>query len=103
MTAVFARFELRAAEAGRESGGAPAPWEAMRRRHRGDSATIERAVRGNVTHWWTLDDDERERLLAGAEWLLAHKHWEAAGGLHPGDGGGGGIPAPAPPPVPQPG
>ena len=86
MTAVFARFELRAAEAGRESGGAPAPWEAMRRRHRGDSATIEGAVRGNVAHWWTLDDDERERLLAGAEWLLAHKHWEAAGGLDLDDG-----------------
>ena len=86
MTAVFARFELRAAEAGRESGGAPAPWEAMRRRHRGDSATIEGAVRGNVAHWWTLDDDERERLLASAEWLLAHKHWEAAGGLDLDDG-----------------
>jgi Mlc titration factor MtfA (ptsG expression regulator) len=53
----------------------------MRRRHRGDTATVEQAVRADVAHWWTLDADERERLLAAAEWLLAHKHWEAAGGL----------------------
>lgn len=50
-------------------------------RHRADTATVERAVRTEVAHWWTLDADERRRLLAGTEWLVAHKHWEAAGGL----------------------
>ena len=52
----------------------------MWRRHH-DPRVIEAVVRANVAHWGTLDGDERARLLDGAGWLLARKHWEAAGGL----------------------
>ena len=52
----------------------------MWRRHH-DPRVIEAVVRANVAHWGTLDGDERARLLNGAGWLLARKHWEAAGGL----------------------
>lgn len=31
--------------------------------------------------WRLLDDDERGRLTADADWLLRHKHWEAAHGF----------------------
>ena len=34
-----------------------------------------------VAVWPELDDDERERLAADADWLLRHKHWEAANGF----------------------
>ncbi len=52
----------------------------MWRRHH-DPTVLEAVVRANVAHWGTLDGDERARLLDGAGWLLARKHWEAAGGL----------------------
>ncbi len=31
--------------------------------------------------WGVLDDDERELLAAASDWLLRHKHWEAAHGF----------------------
>jgi Mlc titration factor MtfA (ptsG expression regulator) len=31
--------------------------------------------------WQVLDDDERETVAADADWLLRHKHWEAAFGF----------------------
>jgi MtfA peptidase len=34
-----------------------------------------------VAVWRVLDDDERELLAATSDWLLRHKHWEAAQGF----------------------
>jgi Mlc titration factor MtfA (ptsG expression regulator) len=34
-----------------------------------------------VAVWHVLDDGERERLEAASDWLLRHKHWEAAHGF----------------------
>lgn len=38
-------------------------------------------VAANVGLWATLDPDERAEVEAGADWLLRHKHWEAANGF----------------------
>ena len=38
-------------------------------------------VKANVAIWSMLDNDERQALEAISDWLLRHKHWEAAGGF----------------------
>jgi hypothetical protein len=38
-------------------------------------------VERHVAVWHLLDDDERERLEAASDWLIRHKHWEAAHGF----------------------
>jgi len=38
-------------------------------------------VEQDLAHWRALDRGERERLLELTDWLLIHKHWEAAGGF----------------------
>jgi MtfA peptidase len=38
-------------------------------------------VESNVAVWRVLDDDERGLLEATSDWLLRHKHWEAAHGF----------------------
>ena len=38
-------------------------------------------VEAHVAVWRLLDDDEREAVAANADWLLRHKHWEAAFGF----------------------
>jgi MtfA peptidase len=38
-------------------------------------------VRDHVAVWARLDDDERALLGEIADWLLRHKHWEAANGF----------------------
>ena len=38
-------------------------------------------VEEKVAVWGVLDDDERARLAAVSDWLLRHKHWEAAHGF----------------------
>ncbi|HEY3833647.1 MAG TPA: M90 family metallopeptidase [Acidimicrobiia bacterium] len=38
-------------------------------------------VEQNVAIWRLLDDDERGLLEGTSEWLLRHKHWEAAHGF----------------------
>jgi Mlc titration factor MtfA (ptsG expression regulator) len=38
-------------------------------------------VERNVALWQVLDDDERATVEADADWLLRHKHWEAANGF----------------------
>ncbi|MFM8304842.1 MAG: zinc-dependent peptidase [Actinomycetota bacterium] len=43
-----------------------------------DWATV---VAGNVGSWALLDAGERETVAADADWLLRHKHWEAAHGF----------------------
>jgi hypothetical protein len=53
----------------------------MWRRHPHDPEAVAAAIRGNVAHWHALGPDEQGELVAGAEWLLARKHWESAGGL----------------------
>jgi len=38
-------------------------------------------VEEHVAVWHLLDDDEREVLRSVSDWLLRHKHWEAANGF----------------------
>jgi Mlc titration factor MtfA (ptsG expression regulator) len=38
-------------------------------------------VERRVAVWRELDDEERELLASAADWLLRHKHWEAAHGF----------------------
>ena len=38
-------------------------------------------VERRVAVWSALDAGERERLEAASDWLLRHKHWEAANGF----------------------
>ena len=38
-------------------------------------------VEDHVAVWGVLDDGERELLEAASDWLLRHKHWEAAHGF----------------------
>jgi Mlc titration factor MtfA (ptsG expression regulator) len=42
-------------------------------------------VEQRVAVWNVLDHDERKRLAAASDWLLRHKHWEAAHGFALGD------------------
>ena len=41
----------------------------------------ETIVTEQVAIWHALDDDERAALEGNADWLLRHKHWEAAQGF----------------------
>jgi len=43
-------------------------------------------VEEHVAVWQELDDDERTLLEATSDWLLRHKHWEAAQGFALDDG-----------------
>lgn len=38
-------------------------------------------VESNVAVWHELDEDERDLLEGLSDWLLRHKHWEAANGF----------------------
>ena len=38
-------------------------------------------VEAHVAMWSVLDSDEREGVEAASDWLLRHKHWEAARGF----------------------
>jgi len=53
----------------------------MRRSRRGLPDDAEQIIERELAHWSLLDDTERQRLLADADWLLRHKHWEAARGF----------------------
>jgi Mlc titration factor MtfA (ptsG expression regulator) len=50
-------------------------------RHRGLPDDWPAIVADHVAVWGLLDADEQERLAADADWLLRHKHWEAAHGF----------------------
>jgi Mlc titration factor MtfA (ptsG expression regulator) len=51
------------------------------RRHHGLPDDWRDIVEQNVAVWRLLDAEERETLATGADWLLRHKHWEAAHGF----------------------
>jgi Mlc titration factor MtfA (ptsG expression regulator) len=51
-------------------------------RRRGLPDDWRRIVEDGVAVWATLADDERELVEGTADWLLRHKHWEAANGFH---------------------
>ena len=53
----------------------------MLHRRKGLPDDWERIVREQVAAWGLLDDDERALLGEIADWLLRHKHWEAANGF----------------------
>ncbi len=53
----------------------------MWHRRRGLPDDWAEIVDGNVAMWGLLDDDERVTVAADADWLLRHKHWEAAFGF----------------------
>jgi Mlc titration factor MtfA (ptsG expression regulator) len=50
-------------------------------RHRGLPDGWERIVADQVAVWSRLGDEEQERVAADADWLMRHKHWEAAHGF----------------------
>ena len=50
----------------------------MLHRRRGLPDDWSTIVEANVAVWPVLTDDEREILEATTDWLLRHKHWEAA-------------------------
>jgi Mlc titration factor MtfA (ptsG expression regulator) len=53
----------------------------MLRRRRGLPAGWANIVEQHVATWSVLDPDERARAEAASDWLLRHKHWEAANGF----------------------
>ena len=53
----------------------------MLHRHRGLPDCWLKIVEENVAVWPLLDADERECLETTSDWLLRHKHWEAAHGF----------------------
>ena len=53
----------------------------MRLRRRGLPDDWANIVEEHVAVWRVLDDGERELLEATSDWLLRHKHWEAARGF----------------------
>ena len=53
----------------------------MWHRHHGLPDGWSDVVAENVAVWSVLDADERGRLEAAGDWLLRHKHWEAARGF----------------------
>ena len=59
------------------------PWSTVRVLHRrkGLPDGWERIVDEHVAVWNMLDDQERAGLEAMSDWLLRHKHWEAARGF----------------------
>jgi Mlc titration factor MtfA (ptsG expression regulator) len=50
-------------------------------RRRGLPDDWSEIVDERVAVWQLLEDDERDRLRDSADWLLRHKHWEAANGF----------------------
>ncbi|HEY7135004.1 MAG TPA: M90 family metallopeptidase [Acidimicrobiia bacterium] len=58
-----------------------APLTPVWHRARGLPAGWADIVERNVLMWPTLDDGEHARLEDAADWLLRHKHWEAAHGF----------------------
>jgi len=50
-------------------------------RHKGLPDNWLEIVEGGVALWSLLDDDERQRAEQVTDWLLRHKHWEAANGF----------------------
>jgi hypothetical protein len=53
----------------------------MLHRRRGLPDDWVNIVETNVALWRVLDDDERALLGSTSDWLLRHKHWEAAQGF----------------------
>ena len=53
----------------------------MWHRHKGLPEGWTDIVDDHVAVWQLLDDDERAVVAADADWLLRHKHWEAANGF----------------------
>jgi Mlc titration factor MtfA (ptsG expression regulator) len=50
-------------------------------RHKGLPDTWRDIVEQGTAVWALLDDDERDLVAENADWLLRHKHWEAANGF----------------------
>ncbi len=53
----------------------------MLHRHKGLPENWLDIVEQQVAVWRVLDDNERATLEATSDWLLRHKHWEAANGF----------------------
>ena len=53
----------------------------MLHRRRGLPDGWREIVEEHVAVWGVLDDSERELLRSASDWLLRHKHWEAAHGF----------------------
>ena len=53
----------------------------MFHRHKGLPDGWADIVERGTDVWALLDDDERDLIAADADWLLRHKHWEAANGF----------------------
>jgi Mlc titration factor MtfA (ptsG expression regulator) len=53
----------------------------MLHRRRGLPEDWEKILEEHVAVWRVLDAGDRERLEATCDWLLRHKHWEAAHGF----------------------
>ena len=53
----------------------------MLRRRKGLPDGWASIVDEHVALWSVLDEDERKILETTTDWLLRHKHWEAAGGF----------------------
>ena len=54
---------------------------AVLHRRRGLPEDWSAIVDDRVAIWATLDRDERAAVEADSDWLLRHKHWEAAQGF----------------------
>jgi Mlc titration factor MtfA (ptsG expression regulator) len=50
-------------------------------RRKGLPDTWREIVERRMALWASLDDDEQGRLAEATDWLLRHKHWEAANGF----------------------
>jgi Mlc titration factor MtfA (ptsG expression regulator) len=59
----------------------PATMDTMFHRRRGLADDWEAVVSEHLGIWRTFDSSERDRLAGIADWLLRHKHWEAARGF----------------------
>ena len=53
----------------------------MLHRRKGLPETWRHIVEEHVAVWSLLDDAERQSLESTSDWLLRHKHWEAAHGF----------------------
>jgi Mlc titration factor MtfA (ptsG expression regulator) len=53
----------------------------MFHRHHGLPEGWQEIVERCVAVWQLLDDDERAAIESDSDWLLRHKHWEAANGF----------------------
>ncbi len=70
-----------AAEDGDPAGRDPCSTGEVFHRHRGLPDGWLPVVEQNVAVWRSLDDDERALVEGTSDWLLRHKHWEAAHGF----------------------